>query len=159
MVKTDGDNYNDNTDKVTNSSYSEPTLEALTDKGDNTNYIGNLDNSKKISLEESNKYPVIIYVNNIYGGSHAVRLVDIDENKIVVSNPWGQIETFKKGKEKAEIKGKEGKKFEIHSDYEKYLSNIECIVAPMPWMIIPISIPSQFKASLSNLKNVLINKT
>lgn len=29
----------------------------------------------------------------------------------------------------------------------------------MPWMIIPISIPSQFKASLSNLKNVLINKT
>ncbi len=114
MVKTDGDNYNDNTDKVTNSSYSEPTLEALTDKGDNTNYIGNLDNSKKISLlkkalEESNKYPVIIYVNNIYGGSHAVRLVDIDENKIVVSNPWGQIETFKKGKEKAEIKGKEEK--------------------------------------------------
>lgn len=101
--KTFNDTYNDDTDRTEkkgfDGSLSEPTLEAVTSKEYTTSYIGNLDNSAKLTLlkkilEEYPGYPVIINLQQTYGGPHAVRLLDISEDKIVISNPWGSIETY-----------------------------------------------------------------
>jgi hypothetical protein len=91
------DDYNDDMDKPFGS-YSYKTASAIY----NTQYVmANtllLNNTQKTQilkelLKLSLKYPIFLAVN--YGiGPHKVELKNIKDNSIVISNPWGQIETY-----------------------------------------------------------------
>ena len=91
------DDYNDDMDKP-RGSYSHITASAIY----NTKYviadISFLNTTQKTQilkelLKLSLKYPIFLAVN--YGMlPHKVELKDIKDNSIVISNPWGHIETY-----------------------------------------------------------------
>jgi hypothetical protein len=92
------DYYNDDMDKPFGS-YSYKTASAIY----NTQYviadISFLNTTQKTQILEellklSLKYPIFLAVTYSSNMSHAVELKNIKDNSIVISNPWGQIETY-----------------------------------------------------------------
>jgi hypothetical protein len=92
------DDYNDDRDKPFGS-YSHKTASAIY----NTQYviadISFLNTTQKTQilkelLKLSLKYPIFLSVTYSSNMLHAVELKDIKDKSIVISNPWGQLETY-----------------------------------------------------------------